>query len=134
MSLCRFVAFFRETLETLETLCTLFALSVRTFILVPFLLYLVLFTLTLLSALFTLRAACVWCLLLDLSVVFFFFCFLHLCPIKIQNQLSKINHQLSTIVCFVGFCCIFKLFLLSLQSIWHLSMEQGRVFGGDCTP
>ena len=67
--------FFRETLETL---CTLFALSVRTFILVPFLLYLVLFTLTLLSALFTLRAACVWCLLLDLSVVFFFFCFLYI--------------------------------------------------------
>ena len=31
-------------------------------------------------------------------------------------------------------CCIFKLFLLSLQSIWHLSMEQGRVYGGDCTP
>ena len=53
VSLCRFVAFFRETLETLETLCTLFALSVRTFILVPFLLYLVLFTLTLLFALFT---------------------------------------------------------------------------------
>ena len=48
VSLCRYVAFFRETLETLETLCTLFALSVRTFILVPFLLYLVLFTLTLL--------------------------------------------------------------------------------------
>ena len=53
VSLCRFVAFFRETLETLETLCTLFALSVRAFILVPFLLYLVLFTLTLLFALFT---------------------------------------------------------------------------------
>ena len=133
---------------------------------------------------FFMRAACVWSILLDLSVVFFFFCFLHLCPIKI-------NYQLSTIVCygdissaticffglclcvlctrrvvlidskscleaclqagfsgilykeqrllkhskgFVGFCCIFKLFLLSLQSIWHLSMEQGRVFGGDCTP
>ena len=40
VSLCRFVAFFRETLETLETLCTLFAISVRTFILIPFLLYL----------------------------------------------------------------------------------------------
>ena len=53
VSLCRFVAFFRETLETLETLCPLFALSVRAFILVPFLLYLVLFTLTLLFALFT---------------------------------------------------------------------------------
>lgn len=26
MSLCRYVAFFRETLETLETLCTLFTL------------------------------------------------------------------------------------------------------------
>ena len=94
VSLCRYVAFFRETLETLETLCSLFALSVRTFILVPFLLYLVLFTLTLLFALFTCGRY------VFLSVVFFFFCFLHLCPIKIQNQLSKINYQLSTIVCY----------------------------------
>ena len=72
MSLCRFVAFFRDTLETLETLCTLFALSVRTFILVPFLLYLVLFTLTLLFALFTCGRY------VFLSVVFFFFCFLYI--------------------------------------------------------
>ena len=34
VSLCRYVAFFRETLETLETLCTLFALSVRAFTLI----------------------------------------------------------------------------------------------------
>ena len=137
MSLCRFFSWDSwDSWDTLHSFCTLRA----RFYTCSFFALLGPFYFDASFCPFYMRAACVWSILLDLSVVFFFFCFLyHLCPIKIQNQLSKINYQLSTIVCygdissaticFFGLClcvlCTRRVVLIDSKSCLEACLQAG---------
>ena len=129
MSLCRFFSWDSwDSWDTLHSFCTLRA----RFYTCSFFALLGPFYFDASFCPFYMRTACVWSILLDLSVVFFFFCFLyHLCPIKI-------NYQLSTIVCYGDISsatiCFFGLLLwvllldrvgkLVVKAVWKLAYKQ----------